>query len=179
MKGSQDDGDDQLFGGSGNDLLFGMGGNDYLNGGAGSDALFGGSGNDIVVYDKNDVMVSGGEGIDFMVTTEQNLTMDALKHGDGTPAHGPIVEGIDVLLKGTDALSLTSMAQLASKYGITVKDDNTLELSTGWKNGGSDNTYIYTGNEGQTLTMEVASDIKVNHSDDMNVTIAQQQITNG
>ena len=133
-------------------------------------------------YDKNDVMVSGGEGIDFMVTTEQNLTMDALKHGDGTPAHGPIVEGIDVLLKGEDALSLTSMAQLASEYGITVMDGNTIDLGAGWTkdtSSGSDNTYTYTGSDGQTLTMEVASDIKVNHSDDMNVTIAQQQITNG
>ncbi len=168
-----------MSGGGEQDFFFGLGGNDYLNGGAGSDSLFGGSGNDIVVYDKDDFMVSGGEGIDFMVTTEQNLTMDDLKTGDGTPEHGPIVEGIDVLIKGTDALSLTSMDQLASEYGITVTDDNTIELGKGWENGDSANTYTYTGSDGQTLTMEVASNIQVSQSEDMNVTIAQQHINNG
>ena len=149
-------GNDQLCGGSGDDLLFGMGGDDYLVGGAGEDILFGGSGNDIVVYDPNDFMVSGGSGIDFMVTTDQNLTMAKLEEGKGTPETGPIVEGIDVLLKGEDALSLTNMEQLASKYGITVKDDNTIELGTGWREGTTSNSYIFRG-EGDTsqLTMEV------------------------
>ena len=179
VKGSQDNGDDQLFGGSGDDVLFGMGGDDYLVGDKGSDILFGGAGNDIVVYDKDDFMVSGGTGIDFMVSADANLTMGDLEKGDGTPEYGPIVEGIDVLLKGEDALSLTSMDQLASEYGITV-EGNEIHLGAGWtKDEESDNTYTFSGNEGQTLTMEVASDIQVSHSEDMNVTIAQQQITNG
>ena len=173
------DGNDQLYGKDGDDLLFGMGGNDYLNGGAGSDSLFGGSGNDIVVYDPNDFMVSGGTGIDFMVSADANLTLEDLEKGDGTPANGPIVEGIDVLLKGQDALSLTNMDQLAREYGITVKDDHTIELGENWKEGESANTYTYTGGDGQMLTMEVAGDIQVSLSEDMNVTIAQQQINNG
>ena len=157
VEGGDNDGNDQLYGGSGDDLLFGMGGDDYLVGGLGSDILFGGAGNDIIVYDKDDFMVSGGSGIDFMVTTDQNLTMETLYNGTGTSETGPIVEGIEVLLKGADVLSLTNMEQLASKYNITVKDDHTIELGTGWtKAEDSENTYTFTGdNDTPQLTMEV------------------------
>ena len=157
LGGKDSDGNDQLYGGSGDDLLFGMGGDDYLVGGLGSDILFGGAGNDIIVYDKDDFMVSGGSGIDFMVTTDQNLTMETLYNGTGTSETGPIVEGIEVLLKGADVLSLTNMEQLASKYNITVKDDHTIELGTGWtKAEDSENTYTFTGdNDTPQLTMEV------------------------
>ena len=152
-----------------------MGGDDYLVGGEGSDILFGGAGNDIVVYDPNDFMVSGGSGIDFMVTTDENLTMAELEKGDGSPDLGPIVEGINVLLKGDNALSLTSMEQLASKYGITVKDDNTIELGAGWKNGESPNTYTFTGNDGTlSLTMEVNPS-----SDDQQLKVTMQNVESG
>ena len=128
------DGNDQLFGGAGNDVLLGMGGDDYLDGGAGEDAIFGGSGNDIIVYDKADYLVSGGSGIDFMVSTDSELTMKALLGGTGD-GDGPIVKGIEVLLKGEDALSLTSLDQLAKDYGITLgtnaegKETLTLDMS--------------------------------------------------
>ena len=65
VEGTDADGNDRLFGGSGDDVLLGMGGDDYLDGGEGSDAIFGGAGNDIIVYDQQDYLVSGGSGIDF------------------------------------------------------------------------------------------------------------------
>ena len=157
VEGTQDDGDDQLYGDSGDDLLFGMGGDDYLVGGKGEDILFGGAGNDIVVYDPDDFMVSGGSGIDFMVTADKEVTLDHLLNKSGRDdQEGPIVDGINVLLKGDDALSLTNMDQLASKYGITV-EGNTIELGEGWsKQDGSETTYTFTGNDGTpSLTMEV------------------------
>ncbi|HIW00479.1 MAG TPA: hypothetical protein H9894_04745, partial [Candidatus Desulfovibrio intestinipullorum] len=170
-------GDDQLYGGSGDDLLFGMGGDDYLVGGEGEDILFGGAGNDIVVYDKNDVMVSGGSGIDFMVTTDENLTMAELEKGDGSPGLGPIVEGINVLLKGEDALSLTNMDQLASKYGITV-EGNEIHLGEGWTKDtstGSENTYTFQGdNDTPSLTMEVNLS-----SDDQQLQVTMHNVENG
>ena len=156
VEGGDNDGNDQLYGGSGDDLLFGMGGDDYLVGGLGSDILFGGAGNDIVVYDKEDFMVSGGSGIDFMVTTDDTVTLDALLTTSGRDGKGgPIVEGIEVLLKGEDALSLTNMEQLASKYNITV-EDNEIRLGEGWSKQGTDNnTYIFYGNDDTPqLTME-------------------------
>ena len=148
------DNDDQLSGGSGDDLLFGMGGNDYLNGGDGSDAIFGGSGNDIIVYDQNDYMVSGGSGIDFMVSEDSSLTLDDLLAGNGQDK--PIVDGIEVLITGDDATSLTNISQLAEQYGITLgkKDgEDTLTLDmTKWASN-DDNTFTYTGG-GADLTLQ-------------------------
>ena len=149
VEGTSNDGNDQLFGGSGDDLLFGMGGDDYLNGGAGEDYLFGGSGNDIIVYDENDFMVSGGEGIDFMVT-DKDLTMDDLLASGRNGNTGPIVDGIDVLIKGDDALSLTNMDQLASEYGISINQDGNLELDASmWE--GANGTFT---NDSAGLTLE-------------------------
>ena len=152
------DGNDQLFGGAGNDVLLGMGGDDYLDGGAGEDAIFGGSGNDIIVYDKADYLVSGGSGIDFMVSTDSELTMKALLGGTGD-GDGPIVKGIEVLLKGEDALSLTSLDQLAKDYGITLgtnaegKETLTLDMSK-WTEQ-EDGIYAFNGGaEEGGLTLE-------------------------
>ena len=158
VAGEDNGGNDQLYGGSGDDLLFGMGGDDYLVGGEGEDILFGGAGNDIIVYDKDDFMVSGGSGIDFMVTTDKEMTLDYLLNNSGRENNpGPIVEGIEVLLKGADVLSLTNMDQLASKYNITVVD-NKIHLGDGWiqdTSAGSENTYTFNGNEETPqLTME-------------------------
>ncbi|MGI9029464.1 MAG: calcium-binding protein [Ilumatobacteraceae bacterium] len=67
------DGNDTLFGGSGNDILCGFGGNDtlfgcsgidILVGGEGADRLFGESGNDALIRDDADTVVDGGSGTD-------------------------------------------------------------------------------------------------------------------
>ena len=153
VKGTEDNGDDMLFGGTGDDVLIGMGGDDYLNGGEGSDAIFGGAGNDIIVYDQNDYMVSGGSGINFMVTNEENvdLNLNYLLTKSGREGHnGPIVDGINVLIKGDDALSLTNMDQLASEYGISINQDGNLELDASkWTE--SNGTFT---NEEANLTLE-------------------------
>lgn len=121
------DGNDILFGGSGNDVIFGMGGDDFIDGGSGRDTIYAGSGNDIIVYDSNDYLVSGGSGIDFMVSDDSMLTMDTLLGGGQNGNKGPIVDSIEVLITGTDALSLTSLEQMAEKYGITI-NGSSLEL---------------------------------------------------
>ena len=150
-------GNDQLFGGVGNDVLLGMGGDDYLDGGAGKDAIFGGRGNDIIVYDSNDYLVSGGSGIDFMVSTDSELTMKALLEGTGD-GNGPIVKGIEVLLKGDAALSLTSIQELADKYGITLDTNDgqeTLTLDMSKWTELEDGIYAFNGGaEAGDLTLE-------------------------
>ena len=141
-------GDDILRGGDGNDLLFGGSGNDYLDGGAGEDTIFGGSGNDIIVYDSNDYLVSGGSGIDFMVSNDSKLTMEALLSGGKDGKEGPIVDSIEVLLKGEDALSLTSINDLADRYGITLgvneAGEETLQLDDRWTKQ-DDGSYDFNG----------------------------------
>lgn len=152
------DGNDQLFGGVGNDVLLGMGGDDYLDGGAGEDAIFGGAGNDIIVYDSNDYLVSGGSGIDFMVSTDSELTMEALLRGPGD-GNGPIVKGIEVLLKGDAALSLTSIQDLADRYGITLgtnadgQETLTLDMSKWNESIPADGTHVFTSTDND-LTLE-------------------------
>ena len=175
------DGNDQLFGGAGNDVLLGMGGDDYLDGGAGEDAIFGGSGNDIIVYDKADYLVSGGSGIDFMVSTDSELTMKALLGGTGDGDDGPIVKGIEVLLKGEDALSLTSLDQLAKDYGITLgtnaegKETLTLDMSK-WTEQ-EDGIYAFNGGaEEGGLTLETNL-TPVETSDPASEAVQQQVFT--
>ena len=148
VAGSDDNGNDQIYGGSGDDLLFGMGGDDYLVGGAGEDILFGGNGNDIIVYDQNDYLVSGGEGINFMVTTNNEVSLEHLLTESGRGENnGPIVEGIDVLIKGDDALSLTNMDQLAKEYNITLGEDS-ITLGDGWTQDQDDhNIFHYKHNQ--------------------------------
>ena len=154
------DGDDRLFGGTGDDVLLGMGGDDYIDGGAGEDAIFGGRGNDIIVYDNNDYLVSGGSGIDFMVSDDSNLTLETLLKGGTDDNEGPIVNSIEVLLKGNDALSLTSIQELADKYGITLgtnpdgQETLTLDMSKWTENDSStDDTHVFTSKDSQ-LTLE-------------------------
>ena len=159
VEGPDADGDDRLFGGTGDDVLLGMGGDDYIDGGAGEDAIFGGAGNDIIVYDQQDYLVSGGSGIDFMVSDNSTLTLTTLLSGGKDGHEGPIVDSIEVLLKGNAALSLTSIQELADKYGITLgtnpdgQETLTLDMSK-WEEGTSVNdTYVFTSSDGQ-LTLE-------------------------
>ncbi|WP_301967566.1 VCBS domain-containing protein [uncultured Desulfovibrio sp.] len=157
VEGTDDDGNDQLFGGVGNDVLLGMGGDDYLDGGAGEDAIFGGAGNDIIVYDKADYLVSGGSGIDFMVSDDKNLTLDSLLSNTGSDK--PLVSGIEVLLKGDAALSLTSIQDLADKYGITLgtnadgQETLTLDMSKWNESTSADGTHVFTSTD-NGLTLE-------------------------
>jgi Ca2+-binding RTX toxin-like protein len=151
-------GDDTLHGGAGQDYLFGGSGNDYLSGGTGKDVLMGGIGNDILVYDGNDYLVDGGDGIDFIISGDSGLTMDKLLEGDGHTS-GPIVHNIEVLITGKDALCLTSMKQLIEK-GITIINDSDKEelfLSDDWtlqSNDGEHHIATYS-NEHEGLTLQI------------------------
>ena len=143
---SPQDGEDRLVGGAGDDFLFAGGGDDFLDGGSGRDSLFAGSGNDIIVYDQQDYLVSGGSGIDFMVSDDTSLTLDGLLSNTGSDK--PLVSGIEVLLKGEDALSLTSIKDLADRYGITLRvneaGEETLHLDDRWMKQ-DDGSYDFNG----------------------------------
>lgn len=143
---SPQDGDDRLVGGAGDDFLFAGGGDDFLDGGSGRDSLFAGSGNDVIVYDQQDYLVSGGSGIDFMVSDDTSLTLDGLL--SNTSSDKPLVSGIEVLLKGEDALSLTSIKDLADRYGITLgvneAGEEILQLDDRWTKQ-DDGSYDFNG----------------------------------
>ena len=174
VEGTDADGDDRLFGGTGDDVLLGMGGDDYIDGGAGEDAIFGGRGNDIIVYDSNDYLVSGGSGIDFMVSDDTNLTLNSLL--DNSVGGKPLVSGIEVLLKGDAALSLTSIQELADKYGITLGTNSdgqeTLTLDMSKWTEQQDGSYGFTG--GADLTLETNLEHDSGASSESDGEMAQQ-----
>lgn len=178
VEGTDDDGNDQLFGGVGDDVLLGMGGDDYIDGGAGEDAIFGGSGNDIIVYDKADYLVSGGSGIDFMVSDNSTLTLTELLSGGKDGKDGPIVDRIEVLLKGDAALSLTSIQELADKYGITLGTNpdgqETLTLDMSKWTAQEDGSYDFKGDAGLTLETNLTP---VEASDPASEAVQQQVFT--
>ena len=156
-------------------------GNDFIDGGEGRDTIFGGSGNDIIVYDSNDYLVSGGSGIDFMVSNNSKLTMEALLSGGKDGKEGPIVDSIEVLLKGEDALSLTSLDQLAKDYGITLgtnaegKETLILDMDKWTKT--TDGIYAFNGGaEDGGLTLETNL-TPVEASDPASEAVQQQVFT--
>ena len=172
------EGADTIFGGYGDDTLYGDNGDDYLFGGSGNDYLDGGDGNDIVVYDGNDYLIDGGSGIDFIVSNDDSLSLNKLLTESGRNGNGgPLVNGVEVLIKGEDALSLTSMDQLSRDYGITIDRDaqgnETLTLdSNQWKandNGGFD----YVGPQDADLNLETSL-TPVTHDDAADA--VQQQV---
>ena len=130
---------------------------------------------DIVAYDSTDYMVDGGEGVSFMVSENEDLTMYDILQGDGQ--HGPIVSNIDVLITGHGAESLTNMDQLARDYGISVdRDANALTLDESWQKVDSGHTDTQVFSNG-SLTLETSLDVS-RPSDDLNVQAAMHQVNN-
>lgn len=156
------DGDDILLGGDGDELIFGGSGDDYIDGGEGRDTIYAGDGNDIIVYDSNDYLVSGGSGIDFMVSDDSTLTLTTLLSGGKNGHEGPIVDSIEVLLKGDAALSLTSIQELADKYGIELGTNpagqETLTLDMGKWTEQADGSYDFNGDADLTLETNLQHD---------------------
>lgn len=161
-------GDDQLDGGDGNDLLFGGSGNDFLDGGNGADKLYGGDGNDILVYDASDVLIQGGSGIDFMVSDDSTLTLTTLLSGGKDGHEGPIVDSIEVLITGKDALSLTSLEQMAKDYGISITGSSLKLNDDLWTQEG--NGYRFTGDPDNGSTSDELF-MQVNNDTDARVSV--------
>jgi Ca2+-binding RTX toxin-like protein len=81
-------GNDQMEGGSGNDILTGGTGNDHMEGGSGNDDMNGGTGEDRMFGGFGDDSMTGGEGHDSMAGGEGNDTMKGgagndILHGEG------------------------------------------------------------------------------------------------
>ena len=177
--GAEGDGDDTLNGGSGDDTLYGEGGNDWLFGelysggvGAGNDALYGGAGddilhggsgddildggagNDILIHDAADSSVTGGAGIDFLMSTLNGGAgdLEAMKARIGAAT------GIEAaLVVDASNSTLTTFTRNAASnvygfglsqdklgdYGIALTDPDAdgnagMTLDATWTKGGTD-----------------------------------------
>jgi Ca2+-binding RTX toxin-like protein len=78
---SAKDGNDALFGGEGNDLLKGATGQDVLQGGEGSDTLRGGKGQNLLDGGSGDDVLYGGQGSSLIVGGSGN---DTIRTGQGS-----------------------------------------------------------------------------------------------
>lgn len=130
----------------------------YLDGGEGRDYLYGGDGDDLIVYDKTDYLVQGGKGIDILLSdsNDDTLTLESILNNQNTE-NGPIVNDVEVLIKGAGALGLTSMDELAEKLGVTIDHDNGTITLDGWAQGSTANgftTYTHVDADGSVVTLE-------------------------
>lgn len=146
------DGNDIVFGGTGNDtlrgdagddLLYGGAGNDTLNGGVGDDILLGGEGNDVLFGGVGNDILSGGNGADkfFFEANAGNDRITDLNFGEGdviTFAVGTLTE------MGNKQLTISSQSDLMAFLGRT-------DVSSEVK--GSDLVIKY-GPNGDTLTLQ-------------------------
>lgn len=147
-------GDDRLMGGAGDDVLFGGSGNDFLDGGEGRDYIYAGAGDDLIVYDPTDYLIHGGDGIDVLLGgADLSLSLEDMLQATDTD-NGPIVKDVEVLIKGVDALGLTSMDELAEKLGVVIDHEKGTMTLTGWTKGDS-----VTGSDGKTYTTYTNGDV--------------------
>ena len=159
---SSHDGNDHLYGGTGNDVLVGMGGNDHLYGGEGHDILLGGSGNDVLVGGKGDDILSGGSGNDIFRYTSSDL--DGVTNGDTiTDFHlGNLNESKGPLDVNADVLDISEL--------ITGHDKPTSLESL--VNGGYLNFEDVTENADGTLTVKLSIDVDGHHGDAQTTNLA-------
>ena len=142
------------LGGKADEVLFGSDAGDFLAGAEGQDYIYAGAGDDLIVYDPTDYLIHGGDGIDVLLGgSDLSLSLeDMLQAAD--PDNGPIVKDVEVLIKGADALSLTSMDELAEKLGVIIDHEKGTMTLTGWTKGDS-----VTGADGKTYTTYTNGDV--------------------
>ncbi|QXH34067.1 peroxidase family protein [Pseudomonas muyukensis] len=76
-------GNDIIISGDGDDTLYGDAGNDYLEGGAGNDAVLGGAGDDIICDSFGDNRLEGNAGNDVIVVGSMLAAGNLILGGDG------------------------------------------------------------------------------------------------
>lgn len=134
------------------DFLHGLG-NTLPEDDAGN-GLFDDAGDDLIFYDKSDYLVQGGSGIDFLLSGKNDdlHLNDILANTDTND--GPLVSGVEVLLKGDEIAALTSVQSLR-EYGIEVEGDR-LILGEGWT--ASDDGGCYTNGNGSLILETTLND---------------------
>ncbi len=129
------DGNDALYGGSGDDVLIGLGGDDTLWGGDGDDLLLGGSGDDIFYGEAGNDRLFGGSGNDIFILGVDDILIDG---GDGD---------MDILLGGlTDRDIVETMLTNDTLVNVEmIVLGNTVDTDTAQNIVQSDDTFDPTG----------------------------------
>ena len=126
-------GDDILFGGAGNDRILGGAGDDYIDSGSGDDDIEAGVGNDTIIGGAGHDDIEGDAGINTLEGNSGNDVFDIFNIR-GSGAHANIVRdftydagsgeqdhiGLTAAINGTNAVRLTTIAELESTLGIRI-----------------------------------------------------------
>jgi Ca2+-binding RTX toxin-like protein len=114
------DGNDVIFGGSGNDKINGNKGNDFISGGAGNDKLNGGDGNDVIIGGAGNDDIDGGKGNDTAVYQGryQDYVLSFKQNGDHKGTVTDLVAGRD----GTDTLKNVEFIQFSNAIYDVAND---------------------------------------------------------
>jgi Ca2+-binding RTX toxin-like protein len=131
-------GDDVLPGAgsddTGNDFLYGYGGSDTLNGGAGQDNLYGGDGDDFLYGGEGDDNLQGGSGLDTMVGGLGNDTY--------------VVDGITDRVIESSGEGNDTVKSYLTDYRLTANVENLYLMLNGAQNGkGNDLGNAIKGND--------------------------------
>ncbi len=126
-------------------------------------------GNGFLVYDENDLFLSGGDGIDFLLAADSGLHLDDLIESGR-------VGNVEVLLLGNSDVvnSLAGLSELRELYGVTVDADEEgnarMTLDKACWNKTEDGVYQHhrgdAGMDSVDLTMDLASAMRTISEDD-------------
>lgn len=128
---------ESLGGDRGDALIFGNG-DDVIAGTEGRDFIYAGDGDDLILYDPTDYLIDGGDGIDFLLAgAGNNPSLGDLLTNDSAGNGMPMVNGVEVLLKGENMGDIMSLDDLKA-LGISLGEDGkSLTLDKGWQQGSS------------------------------------------
>ena len=118
-----------------------------------------------------------------MVSTQENLSLDKLLSNSTGEGEGPIVKGVEVLITGKDALSLTSIDQLAESYGIHIStgtngQESLLLDQALWSEDADGNGYTFRNN-GADLHLQVADvGVSLDSADGIAEAVAKAEMEN-
>ncbi|UOD50383.1 DUF4214 domain-containing protein [Orrella daihaiensis] len=122
------DGDDRIFGSTGNDTLLGGDGNDVISGFGGTNTLDGGAGDDSLTSEGSGDTLTGGLGADTFSVSGQSATITDL--GDGADillAYGSAVVNAAVVDDYTSTVSNVN----TSVGAVTLSGDFNIDMSIG------------------------------------------------
>ncbi|WP_310734336.1 Ig-like domain-containing protein [Ideonella livida] len=154
---------DVMLSGAGRQLQDGSTGSDSLDGGEGADTLRAGTGDDTLVYDADDLEISGGTGTDTLKINGSGVTVDL------TQVANSLITGIEKIdLTGTgdnvvvvNADDVQAISSETDTLIVTGDAGDSVRLAgSGWEARGSElvagityNKYVGTASDGTQVTL--------------------------
>jgi Ca2+-binding RTX toxin-like protein len=164
---------DNLYGGSGNDTLFGSIGDNTLDGGTGSDTIYSGNGSDTIIIRPGDgsTTLSDADVIMDFTNGSDVLGMSSVNFDDLTVAQGSGSYSSDTLLSYTSSGEYLAVLKSISLSKVTALDFASTSTSNQVLTGTSGDNTLIGGAGNDTLTTGAGSDILLGSAGDDAITV--------